>query len=337
MAAFYFVFATLLLIFFDLVLPQAAIDPTLLRQVQAVKAQAEIGITAVVIYALAYSNQRSLKATNQRLTDANRVLEILFRLFRHNHRNDMNVIRGFTRLLRRSANSPDDRAAFDRILDSANEVINYSQKASRIQQIVGDETEQTVIDVAGETHSIVGDLQEIYPDATITMTEIGETPVRANSLLHKAIEELIENAIVHNNSPTPTVEVSIEPGDEYVTLSVADNGPGIPITERKPLERGHETKLIHTSGLGLWQVYWTMVESDGKIRIDNRPAGGTIVSLSIPSSEESPERSLYRLRKFVLGSGGTREPTREDPSDTTVTTPDGDDEEVTAPNHLQAD
>lgn len=58
---------------------------------------------------------------------------------------------------------------------------------------------------------------------------------------------------------------------------MADNGPGIPECELGVLERGYETPLEHTSGLGLWLVNLIVRESDGDLLYaENDPRGSKI-------------------------------------------------------------
>ncbi|MEJ8857580.1 PAS domain-containing protein [Variovorax robiniae] len=77
---------------------------------------------------------------------------------------------------------------------------------------------------------------------------------------------------------------------EYVELSVADTGSGMPT---EVLERVFEpfftTKEVGKgSGLGLPQVYGFAQQSGGQIRIDSRMEAGTTVTLLLPRSLRTP-------------------------------------------------
>ena len=81
----------------------------------------------------------------------------------------------------------------------------------------------------------------------------------------------------------------LDPGD-YVALSVADEGSGIPqeILEKvvdpffttKPTGKG--------SGLGLSMVYGLVKQSGGDLRIESLPNAGTTVTIFFPRAEEEP-------------------------------------------------
>jgi signal transduction histidine kinase len=64
------------------------------------------------------------------------------------------------------------------------------------------------------------------------------------------------------------------------TLTVADDGPGLPETEAAVVERTAESDLDHASGLGLWFVTWVVVELDGEVTVDGDD--GTTVAVHVP-------------------------------------------------------
>lgn len=98
----------------------------------------------------------------------------------------------------------------------------------------------------------------------------------AHPLVDSAIGVVIENAIEHNDKRTPRVKIEMERtirnGGDAVELRIADNGPGIHDSEFDVLERGYETDLEQTSGLGLWLVNWVVAKS-GRISIRRERTG----------------------------------------------------------------
>ncbi len=73
-------------------------------------------------------------------------------------------------------------------------------------------------------------------------------------LLSQMLANLIENAI--NHCPAKTrIEVTLLSGSEVATLTISDNGPGIPSGERekvvRPFYRLEKSRTTHGSGLGL--------------------------------------------------------------------------------------
>ena len=141
-----------------------------------------------------------------------------------------------------------------------------------------------------------------YLGAPVTVTVAGETygtictqtaapaTITADERLDVALGELIENAVVHNDQPEPTVTVTVDPetqsDGEWVDIVVADDGPGIPTHEQVMIESGRETPLEHGSGLALWIVYWTASLFGGEIMIEDRSPRGARVTLRLPQATD---------------------------------------------------
>ncbi len=108
------------------------------------------------------------------------------------------------------------------------------------------------------------------------------------STLERAVNNILENAIAYTpGGGCVTVRVRRDSGNAI--LDVADTGIGIPpedlphITEA--FFRGDRARGVHSggAGLGLTIVKTTMDEHRGSFRVENRPGGGTTVSLQFPA------------------------------------------------------
>ncbi len=111
--------------------------------------------------------------------------------------------------------------------------------------------------------------------------------VRSSDLLGIAVDNLLENAVVHATSLSPTVEVTVrrDEREEQVEVVVADKGPGIPPQEREVLVDGQETPLEHGSGIGLWLVNWIVSESMGTVSFGENDPTGSVVTLRLPLAD----------------------------------------------------
>ena len=110
----------------------------------------------------------------------------------------------------------------------------------------------------------------------------------------------LQNAILGGSDAPP----SAAPGD-YVLLSVADSGVGIP-PERldRVFEPFYTTKEVgRGTGLGLSQVYGFVEQSGGHVRIDSAVGAGTTVMIYLPKAEgmalgrKTPDRPGEELAK----------------------------------------
>jgi signal transduction histidine kinase len=132
---------------------------------------------------------------------------------------------------------------------------------------------------------LINMFRDRHPDATFTTSLPEEAPAVAVGGLTTALEEAIENAVEHNRSRNPTVDVRVRADDEgWVEIEIEDDGPGIPAREVEVLEFG-ETPLHHAERLGLWQIHWIVTKAGGEFSVAPADAGGTVVTLSLPAED----------------------------------------------------
>jgi signal transduction histidine kinase len=106
----------------------------------------------------------------------------------------------------------------------------------------------------------------------------------SEQMLHRAIRNLVENAITHTPEGT-TVEIAV---GQNGTVDVRDQGQGIPAAERELIFRRFWRRDRHRAGgagLGLSIVRRTVEAYGATIRVDNSPAGGAQFSLSFARAD----------------------------------------------------
>ncbi|WP_338901320.1 sensor histidine kinase [Salinibaculum marinum] len=238
---------------------------------------------------------RHLESERERAEKLSNRLTILNRFVRHDIRNVVNVVQANATLILDDVEEP--ATAARTIRSKAEKLHKRSDRARQLQQLLELESRgRTRVDVCDVLESQVSRFAKEYPDARFEVNVPESAPVRAVSLVEDAVEELIENAIEHNDAPTPRVEItvtwtqhgSVANGDgKTVVLRVSDNGPGIPANELELLQRGLETELEHSNGLGLWFIHWAVHASDGRIVFEeNHPRGSTVELRLQPASEQ---------------------------------------------------
>ena len=77
----------------------------------------------------------------------------------------------------------------------------------------------------------------------------------------------------------------MHPEDDRVTVTVSDNGKGLPTDERDRLTEPYVTTRAKGTGLGLAIVKKIMEDHGGELVLTDRPGGGASVSLIIPRTE----------------------------------------------------
>lgn len=218
--------------------------------------------------------------TDRRLQEQQ--LTVFHRILRHNLRNNGTTIMGRVEYLKESL---DDASGehLDAIGDSMASLLEISEKANRIQQLLADSLEDS--DMQRQLSAIVtemtDDVTDGYPDATVRIEDDLSEPLRVDAKVQPALRELVENGIKHAETATPRVAVLVTANDTTATITITDNGSGIPDRERRAIEAGTEKPLEHGSGLGLWFAYWLISYVGGDIDID-ADTDGTAVSVTVP-------------------------------------------------------
>ncbi|MFB6227381.1 MAG: PAS domain S-box protein [Halobacteriales archaeon] len=222
-----------------------------------------------------------------------RRLNVLNRVLRHNLRNDMNIIKGGATTLEGSLSDPDLSDLATRVRERADDLLTLGEEIRAVESTIkgGAEGETRRIDAASLVIDTIEDIRMNYPEARIEASVPDRLPVRGEESLSIAIEQVIENGIVHNDEPTPEVRVVAETpaaDEEWVELRIADNGPGLPDQERSVIIEGEEiTALEHGSGLGLWVAVWTVEAFGGDVGVLDRESDGTTLVFRLKRAPEA--------------------------------------------------
>lgn len=267
----------------DVVFVRYLSDP-LLSRLQAIKGFVEVLLTALLIFGLTRRSHRQLRARKHHVERVKDELRLLHRVMRHNLRNDLNIIHGHANLAKRAIDdgAPDEHC--DTILDTTEDMIEYTDHARRIRKVSETTRARQPIDLSSLVHRIVASHPRVTAEVGVTTSVPEDVAVEANPLLEDAVAELVTNAIKHNAASTPRVAIDVTvTGDEGVDLCIEDNGGGIPEAELDALSAAHEDQTRHSAGLGLWFVDWTATHSGGELTIENRGTG-TRVCLSLPAA-----------------------------------------------------
>jgi len=207
-------------------------------------------------------------------------LRVMDRVLRHNLRNDMTTIGMFAEKLR-DASSDELAADAERIHTTSLNVNRMVEKQRKITDFLTERSHERTFDLARTVATAVERQRERYPDAEIRATLPEACPVETITDLEQAISELVENAIVHSDRETPSVEVRVS-DEESPTVVVADDGPGIPDMDRQVLTAGKEVEpLYHGSGLGLWLVHLIVERAGGHVTVTETEPTGSAVTVRL--------------------------------------------------------
>ncbi|MFU1780630.1 PAS domain S-box protein [Haloarcula japonica] len=218
--------------------------------------------------------------TDQR--ERERRLKLLNRVLRHNLRNDLTVVLGMADALEERIGDEDRLAILHRLQRKAEEMASLSERARDMERSVRrDQYGTDPVDV----HAAVSDIVSSYRDehAGRIETDLPDASVAAgDGRLHRILSELLENSLEHAGDD-PSVRIDVQADPRTVSITVADDGPGIPqheldvVTGDEPI-----TQLHHGTGLGLWLVVWVTETYGGTVDFGSSSDGGTVVTLELP-------------------------------------------------------
>ncbi|MDY6780680.1 MAG: ATP-binding protein, partial [Halobacteria archaeon] len=217
--------------------------------------------------------------------------DTMSRFLRHNIRNQLNVANSYAEMVADETNGHEEELR--KIAEVTQEVLDESEKARQIEKVVDNTGEVRNIDLSKVIDKAVTKLREehLEADMEVSMPD-DEVWIKSSGHIETAIENLVENAIVHNDSETPEVTVSVETTDEDVRVHIQDNGSGIPEHEIEVFRQRTETDLLHSNGFGLWLVNWIVGKSDGELKFD-ADESGTRVTVVLKRGEPDKTQNSH--------------------------------------------
>jgi len=213
------------------------------------------------------------------------ILDVMDRVLRHNVRSSLQAIEGYTDVLEQQGMDSDRQDALEAIRQQTMKLDEMSERVRRIRELFQHRNEQHTLPI-----EIISDFaqehRDRHPEADIELSlEVPEGVEICNgSLLELAIDEALENAISHNDSPHPHVSVMVQQlvDESAVLITIADNGPGIPENEWTAVTSGRETPLVHGTGIGVWTMYWTLTALGGTMELVENGPQGSIIEFQVP-------------------------------------------------------
>jgi PAS domain S-box-containing protein len=247
----------------------------------------------VQLHACSLDGRECVVATSQDIStikDKERRLRLFYRIFRHNLRNDMNVILGYSEQLEQAIEDDDLEMQIQTVNNTAKKVASLSDSVSEIEQI----TNRTLADrsptrVRTVIEDIASEFRETHPDVTLATDGTDDLWVNADENLCVALRQILGNAVEHNDQKQPTLLITLSEIEEreQAQIKIADDGPGMPDIESQIFENEDElTSVSHSPGLGLWIIKFCAESLGGYVRVGDNEPRGCIIKLSLPLLSE---------------------------------------------------
>jgi len=207
------------------------------------------------------------------------ISRVMNRALRHNLRTSTNNIMGYAEVTEQQVS--DELEEYMQIIQ---EESRWLMKLGNTLREIRRSTQQSieenpVIDIETLVEPVVFESRQNYPEVTIKRAYNTTGRIEGGATLRRAVANIVENAIVHNDDPNPTVDIRVTDGPQadQIDVRIEDDGPGIPQHEIDTIVGETEiTQLQHSTGIGLWIVQWLVDVFDGELLFDVGESGSVV-------------------------------------------------------------
>ena len=209
-----------------------------------------------------------LKKAQEKIRDMYEQLKFMNSLLRHDISNSITAIAGYLEMYKETGEA-EYINKIEKILDNCIELINSIKK---IELALHDNNELTCINIKDTIHNIVETIKD--KNVSITMN-VDECSVIADEFVYSVFENLLSNAVIHNDKEEKKIFIDVKCNDKWVEVKIADNGPGIPAEIREEVfKKGFKFGVTGRTGIGLYLVKSLMEKYGGTVEVkDNKPEG----------------------------------------------------------------
>jgi len=210
-------------------------------------------------------------------------LAALNRIFRHELSNDLAAALGVVPALERTL---DDADHLDLLRRKQEHMSTLTDRARVVAETVLDpDPEQFAIPVS---ELLADDLDRLEGRDGVVVDRpapLPDAPVWGDHRLSDAFRAVLTNAVEHNDSAPARIAVSVEATEAWITVHVADDGPGIPDDQKDDLfGRGPGGLDRPGTGLGLYLVETVVTHHGGEVWAEDNEPRGTVVSVRLPAA-----------------------------------------------------
>lgn len=235
--------------------------------------------------------QAAIRRVNreEELTQRNDQLEFVNSLLRHDIQNSMTVIRARGEALSESLS--DREADYARtVVDQSDQVIELIDQFRVLLDALTDHGGGNTkpVRLAPVLEDRVKTLETTHPDAEVTVDVPEGIAVNADDMLGNVFGNVLGNAVEHNDTDAPTVDVSVAERDRRVVVEIADDGPGVPDDQKSTIFRRGNRGLKESdigSGFGLFFVDTMMEKYGGDVSVTDNDPEGAVFTLSFRKGE----------------------------------------------------
>jgi signal transduction histidine kinase len=201
--------------------------------------------------------------------------ELMNSILRHDILNRMMIVRSRANFIAEQTDG--DAAEYaDTIVTQSDDIADQVERTrALLDALSGQERDLGGTDLAAAVAETVQSLRTTREGVEIRVDVPDGATVLADETLVDVVGNVLSNAVEHNDSGTPRIEVTTERTGSYVDLRVADNGPGVSDEVKDTIFRRDETGLHEDgtgSGFGLFFVSAMLDDFGGDVWVEDREA-----------------------------------------------------------------
>jgi PAS domain S-box-containing protein len=225
------------------------------------------------------------KRTEQQLERKSEKLALINRIVRHDINNDVQLLMSWSDCLAEHVEE-DGTDYVERIGQTSSHIAELTAIARDFVDSMEDGQEIDLEPIQLD-RLLATEIEKLRArdDATVGADELPAVSVLANELLSSVFTNLLTNAIRHNDSADPEVRVTVEETDETVTVSVADNGPGVPDDRKADMfGKGDMGPESPGTGVGLYLAHTLVEQYGGDIWVEDNEPRGAVFTVELPTA-----------------------------------------------------
>jgi len=225
----------------------------------------------------------------QRLQAQRDNLQLLGQMVRHDIRNNLQVMKGQFDLLHEHV-TEDGKARLQTAEERTDHAIELTTMARELTELMlNDEPSRKPIALVDSLDTQIDEVRSTFDTATIERSEpLPDVSVMADDMLDSVFHNILKNAIQHNTADIPEVTVSATAENDTVRVRIADNGPGIPDSQKETIfgkgEMGSESA---GTGIGTYLVETLVTRYGGDVWIEDNDPEGAVFVIELPVTSSS--------------------------------------------------
>ncbi|WP_458207130.1 sensor histidine kinase [Haladaptatus sp. NG-SE-30] len=230
--------------------------------------------------------EAELRMSQRTVEERTEQIEFFNGVLRHDILNGMTVINGNLELLGDHVDE-EGQPLLETVQSWSEDIGQLTQKVRSVSQTVTDSESVMLTNrslsktLAKKTKKI----QHTYPDINLQTDIEDGLRVSANELLGEVLENVLLNAIEHNDRDVPSLAVRACHSDGEVRVEIEDDGPGIPDEMKSQMFDQHVTSETSGSiGFGLYFVHVMMEQFGGNVWFEDTDTRGVVAILTFPTA-----------------------------------------------------